>query len=947
MSKKLFVVITLVFTVIALIACNKTTTTNAFPTFAGVDAVSVEAYEVFDALNGVTATDAEDGNLTASVVVKSTNVNTDIIGSYTVVYEVEDSTGNVTTATRYITVVAPGEESYPLAQYLSGVDLSKLPASDKAILFAAAERYLLENVYAGVPLYTRASRVMYSDRVQLYSPEYNGVLGFGTAFSQLSEDDSHVLMYGDTYGNAGEYTWRASFNTDPTSLNPWNADDSNTATFTDWFNGALYDFQFDSTKTGYEILPSLAKSEPIPVNPTVINGKTYAKIWQIELRDDLQWKFHPDTNVSGLPAGYATLDATDYLWTWQHALTERWFRARTGGGDFVSQGIKNAAEFLAGNATLAEVGLRLAEGKTNTLELEYINEKSTFEIKYGFAGAVLTPVNQELYEALGEGYGLTPETVASSGIYYFETWTPGQLLTFQQNLLHPDAALYHYTGYQYRFIDGSDILFAEFLAGRLESVAVPASQVTTYANDPRVKTAPDATTWRLMINGFGTPEARDAYIAENPGVGIDESFEPEPILSYLPMRQALYYGFDRYYAAVDLVKLYLPAHTLFAPTYFLDGESGLSVRGTPEGQAIVDEFGGSSNGYFPSAAVLLFKQAVAAAIANGDYVAGTSTNYTVIELKLFWASSGNTSAQMMVANLKEQYEALLVDDVNFVRLNIVINDVAFPGNYYDYMMVANMDLGIGGISGSLLDAPSFLDVFSDDNRGGFTLNWGIDTSTPNIPVAYHNLAGQLVFEKWSYNAIVEALTGRIYVKNGVEQQSWTNADDLINAYLDMNGEVLDSSADGTELAGYVLGEALADIAVTEEFDSLEGFIVITESGKNFLYVVSKEGNDYKLYQQSALFTTVEDAIQNDLSNYGAYVLGVATGPLTDAEIAANTYIAANYGFLTLAEVATEYATPLEYTEVWAITWTKAPSSVGADGYVVLHIGDYYIAVAWL
>ena len=57
------------------------------------------------------------------------------------------------------------------------------------------------------------------------------------------------------------------------------------------------------------------------------------------------------------------------------------------------------------------------------------------------------------------------------------------------------------------------------------------------------------------------------------------------------------------------------------------------------------------------------------------------------------------------------------------------------------------DLGLGGISGSLLNAPSFLDVFSDDNRGGFTLSWGIDTSTANIVVGYDNLDGDYVYEK--------------------------------------------------------------------------------------------------------------------------------------------------------------------------------------------------------
>jgi ABC-type oligopeptide transport system substrate-binding subunit len=921
---------------------------NNYPVLQGVENLSIFVGQRFLPLAGVIATDVEDGELTDDVVVKVNTLNREAAGSYTIIYEVVDSLGRSTEATRIVNVVVPVfEGDFQPANYLSGVDLSKLPASEKAILFAAAESYLLENVYAGVPLYTRATRVMYSERVQLFSPEYNGVLGFGTAFSQLSEDDSNVLMYGTTYGNVGEYTWRASYNTDPTTLNPWIADDSATSDFIDMFTGGLYDFYFDETKTGYEILPSLALSEPIPVNPEIINGKIYAKVWQIPLRDNLQWKFHPSTDVSGLPVGYEDLDASDYLWTWEYALTNDWFRARTGGGDFVSQGIKGAADFLAGTATFSEVGLRMADGETNVLELEYLTSKSAFEIKYGFAGGVLSPINQELFEELGEdNYGAGPTSVASSGIYYFDTYTPGQLLLFKKNTNHPQSSLYFYTGYQFRFMDGSDTIFAEYLAGRLESAAVPASQVTAYANDPRVKTAPDATTWRLTINSFGTESARDSYIAYHPGVGLSENFVPEPILAYTEMRQALYYGFDRYYAAVELVKLYLPAHTLFASTYFLDGESGLSVRGTDVGQAVVDDFGGDDYAYVPDAAVALFKEAVAKGIADGHYEAGTATEYTTIQFILTYASSGNTSAQAMVANIEEQYEALLVDDVNFVDVDIVINDVAFPTNYYNFMMVANTDLGIGGISGSLLDAPSFLDVFSDDNRGGFTLSWGIDTSSVNIPVTYVNLDGVTVSEMWSYNALIEALVNKTYVKDGAEQFAWSNANDLIDAYLDMSGEVRDTVADGQELAEYVLGDSFENLAAALGVDELQAYIVVTDSGKNILFIIEKNGSQLSLNQQLGLDTTAESAIQNYIyANYGNHELVESVGPLTDAELVLNAYIDANYGYLTIAEVAADFGTPVEYTEVYATTWD--PADPWEDAVVVLHIGEYYIGWAWL
>ncbi|MCK7487236.1 MAG: hypothetical protein MZU97_18290 [Bacillus subtilis] len=67
----------------------------------------------------------------------------------------------------------------------------------------------------------------------------------------------------------------------------------------------------------------------------------------------------------------------------------------------------------------------------------------------------------------------------------------------------------------------------------------------------------------------------------------------------------------------------------------------------------------------------------------------------------------------------------------------------FPGIYYNYMMIGEFDISIGGISGSTLDAASFLDVFSSDNRGGFTLNWGIDTSIAEVPVRYTDAGGVL------------------------------------------------------------------------------------------------------------------------------------------------------------------------------------------------------------
>jgi hypothetical protein len=498
--------------------------------------------------------------------------------------------------------------------------------------------------------------------------------------------------------------------------------------------------------------------------------------------------------------------------------------------------------------------------------------------------------------------------------------------------------MYNYTGYQYRYIDGSETIFQEFLEGRLDSASVPSSRVTEFINDPRVQVAPAATTWRLMINGFGTEDARDEYIAQYPNMGLDDTFVPEPILMYTEMRLAFQYGFDRYHAAVEVVQTYLPAFDHFSETYFLDGESGIGVRGSEAGQAIMDDFGGESYGYFPDAAVDLFKDAVAKAIADGYYTAGTADNYTTIELSLTYASSGNTGAQGMVAQLEEQYEALLVDDVNFVNIDIVVADVEFPYNYYNYMMVAATDLGIGGISGSLLDAPSFLDVYNDDNISGFTLNWGIDTHTPNIDVIYANLEGEYVAETWGYNALVAALNNKIYIKDGEEQTAFADADTLINAYVDMAGDTVASTSDGSVLAQYLLGDTVENIATDEELDSLTAVVVVTDGGSESLYVISELDGDFELYTQSALFKDVETLLNS------VYPVATVNGQLdTDAALAADAYLGGAYA--TLAELAADLSAPLEYMEAWDVTW--GGSYGGRDVYVLLHIGDYYLPWEWL
>lgn len=57
---------------------------------------------------GATANDNYDGNLTGAIVIDSSNVDTSVVGSYTVSYKVTDSSGNTTTVARTVNVNSTG-----------------------------------------------------------------------------------------------------------------------------------------------------------------------------------------------------------------------------------------------------------------------------------------------------------------------------------------------------------------------------------------------------------------------------------------------------------------------------------------------------------------------------------------------------------------------------------------------------------------------------------------------------------------------------------------------------------------------------------------------------------------------------------------------------------------------------------------------------------------------
>jgi hypothetical protein len=380
----------------------------------------------------------------------------------------------------------------------------------------------------------------------------------------------------------------------------------------------------------------------------------------------------------------------------------------------------------------------------------------------------MTPINLELYDDFeaaltGEEtnpYGTTNETVAYHGGYYVDYYEADKILRYEENDLYHSPDDFFYDAYTYSVIEDATVVFQEFIDGKLEGTSLPTSEFENYKNHPGLKQVPGATTYRIMINGTGTLENLNTVFP-------DATWVPEPLLANQDFKMAMYHALDRGTLATDILKTRTENMFLFTPAYLVDAELGVPYRSTDQGVSVGEGLSPSTLGYNFDAARAYYLKAVAAGIEAGDIVAGTAAAPTVINIELNnYANS--ESWDLACEYIKTAYEAAFQDDENHVNVTISIHTKDFPGIYYDYMMIGEFDLSVGGISGSTLDAASFLDTYCSDNRGGFTLNWGIDTSIAEIEVVYNDFEGNRHREMWSFDSITSALNGEVYISEGEE-----------------------------------------------------------------------------------------------------------------------------------------------------------------------------------
>jgi ABC-type oligopeptide transport system substrate-binding subunit len=688
---------------------------------------------------------AFEGDLPLDVVVDG-QVDTSVPGVYIILYEATDSSGRKLSETRTVTVVDPFID---FVKPTGTFDFKFASAELRHTFFAAAEKFMLDEMLGGIPLYAGSSFALFSDRLLTPLRSFAPIIGFGTSFSTMSQDDSSIEFEPGVTGVPGDYTYRTVLPSNPDTFNHWTYQGSNSSDVLSWALGALYFFDVNETRDGYEVKPDMASGLPQPVGEILLpTGIVVSRTWTIPLRNDLRFFFHP-YNTLTIPAGSEQITAQTFLDTFELALTNRWERVGLLLGDSPG-GIVNAEKFLnrERGITFDDVGIKVVNG--NDIEFTFIDLQSEWTVKHWLSSFALTPIHIPLYEALGGGYGNSPMTIAYTGPYYISDYVADEVIRLRENPMHHAPDRYFFTGLNYAIIPDSTERIREFIAGRLDAVALPAAWYEGFRNDPRLRRVPGATVFRLNYNALGS-------------VSNADKVSPKPLIASKDFRTAMYFAVDRERLAKEILKTVEPMQVFFTSAYLVDPELGINFRATEQGLGVAAEYSPATYGYDLNLARQLFDQALKPLIEAGTYRPGDVITFEYV------INGGSDFDRLTFEFLKDAFESTFYSAEYNISVNFELIAAPFPLNYTRYLRGGLFDLGTGAISIGTSDASSFLAIYRYDTTEGFRFNWGSDQRLRQaiIPVVYQ-LDGQTQEELWSFGAIQRVLGGEVTLIEGRE-----------------------------------------------------------------------------------------------------------------------------------------------------------------------------------
>lgn len=696
------------------------------------------------------------------------------------------------------------------------------------------------------------------------------------------------------------------------SANYWDDKGSEAGDNLSYIAGSFWGTAMNETKDGYDWICELAKEKPVAQNPDE-NGLATIYKFEVKIGSEMVYNTLSDkAEFAAFKGREVALE--DYLTAWKELYNQSNAIARGPEGAKVAAGtIKGIAAYYAATAegfnqeAWDAVGIKatMEDGKAY-LTFEFDLPTNNFYAMYYLASSLYCPIPQDFLDLIGglKNFGtfandgaLSPvDTTLSTSYYVLESWQKDKEIVYKKNELYADGGRYQIPGVYVMILPAmntdNEAGLKEFLAGKLDAVSIPSTQLDEYRNDPRTTTTLDSTTFKLNMNTCNEEEWEALF-------GVNGSIFQTPEENYWPLKPAMSndnflkginYALNRKEFAEILGRT--PSDNFFGSSYLSDPENGVSYNSTEAHKNAMASMLDNTDGYGYSLTLAqqYFKKACEELIANGSYTAGEEVH---IEIAWMYASD--------LDDYHPYIKKYLEDAFNTCEggLTLVVDSWAaetWSDVYYEKMMVGQFDLGFGSINGNTLNPLNFFEVLRSDNSSGFTLNWGTDTSVIDPALTYDG-------RSWSFDTL------------------WTAADQGI--LIDSEGKQLTSTA--ANLHSYTKND---DGTVTVKLNVGElNLPTATSKVVDVVVFGCSDGANYSDYIEESIPFTIEN--------------GVATATLTAEQVATYETFTYAYGFDVYFNVTAGGMTNSSSISVYANEQPGEAITMPTDGAWVSYVAASY------
>lgn len=388
---------------------------------------------------------------------------------------------------------------------------------------------------------------------------------------------------------------------------------------------------------------------------------------------------------------------------------------------------------------------------TGTYELTFVLSTpiDLFNFQYNTSSTWL--VEPEAYKSMtttaadgtkSSSYNKTATTSVSYGPYKIATYTTTEF-TLEKNESwygYSDAyksayeGMYQTTNLKFQKIEDDATCLMAFNNGELDEVSLSADNISQYANSDRKYITPETYLMSLFMNSDKAKlQALDAAGTTKSAV----------LVSYDDFRQGLSFCLNRVEAAQAA-----PGSTasamLLNDLYMADAQNGVSYRTTDSAKSVYSQiYGEGANdvnaSYSVEKAVEYFNKAYDAAVAAGDYTAGTD-----ITLNIGMTNTTSSEYTSLVSNV-QKYLTAAISQSKFGNVTVTINAEGTAGSRYANLLAGKTVMAFCAWGGNSLSPYGFLQVYFTDN---YNYMPGFHPSTESVTIDVAGKAVTKTYAEW-------------------------------------------------------------------------------------------------------------------------------------------------------------------------------------------------------